>query len=82
MARFLYGSLLLANHRAAEAVVELERVIAVDGRRAAPRVNLGNAYAVMGRAAEAEAQFRAVLSIDPANAAARARLSAMGRTPK
>ena len=82
MARFLYGSLLLANQRAAEAALELERVIAVDGRRAAPRVNLGAAYAALGRAAQAEAQFRAALAIDPTNTTARARLSALGRTPK
>jgi cytochrome c-type biogenesis protein CcmH/NrfG len=80
-ARFLYGSLLLANRRPAEAAAELEGVVARDGGRAAPRVNLANAYLALGRAGDAEAQLRAALTLEPGNAAIRARLSAMGRTP-
>ncbi len=80
-ARFLYGSLLLANGRAADAVVELEGVVARDLRRAAPRVNLANAYLALARTAEAEAQLRTALALDPGNAAIRARLTAMGYVP-
>jgi tetratricopeptide (TPR) repeat protein len=80
-ARFIYGSLLLANKRAAEAATELERVVAVEGQRVAARVNLGNAYLSLGRTADAEAQFRAALAAEPGNASARERLKAMGRVP-
>ncbi len=80
-ARFIYGSLLLANRRPAEAVVELEAVIARDRARAAPRVNLANAYLALGRQADAEAQLRAALALEPGNPALRARLTAMGRVP-
>ncbi len=80
-ARFLYGSLLLANGRAAEGAAELERVVAVDRARAAPRVNLANAYLSLGRRAEAEAQLRAALALEPGNPAIRERLQALGKTP-
>ncbi|MBI5247094.1 MAG: tetratricopeptide repeat protein [Elusimicrobia bacterium] len=80
-ARFLYGSLLLANSRPAEAAPELEAVVAADRGRAAPRVNLANAYLALGRRAEAEAQLRAALALEPANAAIKARITAMGLTP-
>jgi tetratricopeptide (TPR) repeat protein len=80
-ARFLYGSLLLANRRPAEAAAELEAVVARDSRRAAPRVNLANAYMALNRPAEAEAQLRAALALEPGNAAIRARLTAMGLVP-
>ena len=80
-ARFLYGSLLLANGRAANGAAELEAVIAIDRARAAPRVNLANAYLSLGRRADAEAQLRAALAIEPANTVIRARLSAMGLVP-
>ncbi len=79
--RFLYGSLLLANGRAADAAVELGGVVARDPARAAPRVNLANAYLALGRTAEAEAQLRAALALEPGNASIRARLTAMGRVP-
>ncbi|MEK7390064.1 MAG: tetratricopeptide repeat protein [Elusimicrobiota bacterium] len=81
MARFIYGSLLLADRRPGEAVVELEHVVATDGRRASPRINLGNAYLALGKPAEAEAQFRAVLAVEPGHVLAREQLRAMGRTP-
>lgn len=80
-ARFVYGSLLLANGRAQEAATELEAVVALDPKRAAPRVNLGNAYLALGRAAEGEAQLRAALALEPGNAGIRARLTALGKTP-
>lgn len=80
-ARFVYGSLLLANGRAAEAAVELEAVVARDPRRAAPRANLANAYLSLRRPADAEAQLRAALALEPGNAAIRARLTAMGLVP-
>ncbi|MBI3288554.1 MAG: tetratricopeptide repeat protein, partial [Elusimicrobia bacterium] len=78
-ARFLHGSLLLANNRPLEAAAELERVVAIDPSRSAARVNLGNAYLALGRRPDAEAQFRATLALEPSNAAARGRLAAMGR---
>ncbi|MBI4060091.1 MAG: tetratricopeptide repeat protein [Elusimicrobia bacterium] len=80
-ARFLHGSLLLANGRWAQAAVELEGVVGRDPRRAAPRVNLANAYLALGRRAEAEAQLRTALVLEPGNAAIRARLTAMGLAP-
>ncbi len=79
--RFLYGSLLLANRKPAEAAAELEVVVAKDPRRAAPRANLASAYLALGRPAEAEAQLRTALALEPANPGIRARLTAMGRTP-
>jgi len=80
-ARFLHGSLLLANGRAAEAAVELEGIVARDPQRASPRVNLANAYIALGRPADAEAQLRAALALEPGNASLRARLGAMGLKP-
>jgi len=80
-ARFIYGSLLLANKRALEAAAELEAVVALDRARAAPRVNLANAYIALGRPADAEAQLRAALALEPGNAAIRSRLAAMGLVP-
>ncbi len=77
-ARFVYGSLLLARGRAAEAVPELEAAVARDPGRASGRVNLGNAYSAVGRTADAEAAYRAALSADPGNAAALERLKALG----
>ncbi|UPT75910.1 MAG: tetratricopeptide repeat protein [Elusimicrobiota bacterium] len=80
-AKFLHGSLLLANGRAAEGAAVLEEVVARDKGRAAPRVNLANAYQSLGRVAEAEAQLRAALGLEPGNAAIRARLEALGKKP-
>jgi tetratricopeptide (TPR) repeat protein len=80
-AQFLYGSLLLANKQAAQAVAVLEAVVAKEGRRTAARVNLANAYLALGRAPEAEAQLRAALALEPGNDVIRSRLAAMGRTP-
>lgn len=80
-ARFIYGSLLIANGRPGDAARELEVVVIQDPRRAAPRVNLSNAYLALGRAADAQAQLRTALELEPGNAAIRARLTAMGRTP-
>jgi Flp pilus assembly protein TadD len=80
-ARFVYGSLLLANGRAAQAAVVLEAVVARDPQRAAPRVNLANAYLAMSRPGDAEAQLRAALALEPGNASIRARLTAMGLVP-
>ncbi|MDP3543833.1 MAG: O-antigen ligase family protein [Elusimicrobiota bacterium] len=80
-ARFVYGSLLLANGRAAEGAAELEAVVARDPRRAAPRVNLANAYLALNRPADAGAQLRTALALEPGNAAIRARLAALGLTP-
>jgi len=80
-AHFLLGSLLLANGRAAEGAAALEKVVARDPQRAAPRVNLANAYLALGRQPDAEAQLRAALALEPGNPAIRARLAAMGRAP-
>lgn len=80
-ARFIYGSLLLANRRAPEAAAELEGVVARDPRRAAPRVNLANAYLAMKRNEAAAAQLRAALALEPGNALIRSRLAAMGLAP-
>ena len=77
-ARFLYGTLLLANRHPAEAAVELERVVAVDPRRSAVRLNLANAYISLGRAGDAAAQYKAVLAVEPNNALALQRLNALG----
>ncbi len=76
-ARFIYGSLLLANGRAAQAAAELEGVVARDSRRAAPRVNLANAYLALGRPEEARVQLQAALALEPGNASLRARLAAI-----
>ncbi len=76
-ARFIYGSLLLANGRAAQAAVELEGVVAQDSRRAAPRVNLANAYLSLGRKTDAQTQLRAAISLEPGNASLRARLASI-----
>lgn len=73
-ARFIYGSLLLANGRAAEAAVELKELARLEPRRAAPRVNLANAYLALGRRAEAEAELTTALSLEPGNASIKARL--------
>ena len=75
--RFLYGSLLLATRRPAEAVPELEAAAKGAGARAAPRLNLGDAYHALGRLAEAEAMWKAALSVEPGNAAAQQRLRAL-----
>jgi Flp pilus assembly protein TadD/O-antigen ligase len=80
-ARFVYGSLLLANGRAAQAAVELEAVVARDPQRAAPRVNLANAYLAMSRPGDAEAQLRTALRLEPGNPSIRSRLAAMGLAP-
>ena len=80
-ARFLHGSLLLANGRAQEAAAELEWVAARDPRRAAPRVNLANAYLALNRPADAAAQLRAALALEPGNSLIRSRLTAMGIAP-
>ncbi len=80
-ARFLYGSLLLANGRRQEGAAELEALVAKDPSRAAPRVNLANAYLSLGRPADAEAQLRAALALEPNNPAIIARLKALGRAP-
>ncbi|MCR4296382.1 MAG: tetratricopeptide repeat protein, partial [Elusimicrobia bacterium] len=80
-ARFVYGSLLLANGRPADGAAELEAVVARDPRRAAPRVNLANAYLALNRPADAGAQLRAALALEPGNAAIRARLTALGLAP-
>ncbi|MFI5347850.1 MAG: tetratricopeptide repeat protein [Elusimicrobiota bacterium] len=77
-ARFLYGSLLLARGRAADAVPELEAALARERGRAAGHVNLGTAYQLVGRRTEAAAQFQAALQIEPGNATARERLTALG----
>ena len=76
-ARFLYGSLLLMRGRAAEAVPELEAAAAKDGGRAAGRVNLGKAYAMLGRLADAEREFRQALAAEPGNAGAQQALREM-----
>lgn len=80
-ARFVYGSLLLANGRAAEAAAELEGVVARDPRRAAPRVNLANAYLALKRNDDAASQLRAALALEPGNSLIRSRLAAMGLAP-
>lgn len=77
-ARFLYGSLLLARGRAADAVPELEAAVAREPGRSAGHVNLATAYKALGRAADAAAQFRAALAIEPANAQALEGLKALG----
>jgi tetratricopeptide (TPR) repeat protein len=79
-ARFVFGSLLLARGRPAEAAPELEAAVARDPGRASGRVNLGNAYYALGRAADAETQYRAALSTEPGNAAALERLKAIGKS--
>jgi tetratricopeptide (TPR) repeat protein/O-antigen ligase len=75
--RFLYGSLLLARGRAADAVPELEYVVARYPGKSSPRVNLGMAYRALGRGAEAQAQFSAALAAEPGNAQLRAQLRAL-----
>ncbi|MDE2510724.1 MAG: tetratricopeptide repeat protein [Elusimicrobia bacterium] len=80
-ARFLYGSLLLARGRAADAIPELEAAQARESGRAAGHINLGTAYQVAGRTADAVAQFREALRLEPGNAVARQRLTALGAAP-
>jgi tetratricopeptide (TPR) repeat protein len=80
-ARFMYGSLLLARGRPADALPELEASVTLSPRMAAGRVNLGTAYRASGRLDEAAAQFRAALALEPGNAAAAAGLKSMGRAP-
>lgn len=77
-ARFLYGSLLLARGRAADAIPELEYVVARLPSKAAPRMNLGAAYQSLGRGAEALAQFQAALAAEPNNPQVREQLRALG----
>ncbi len=76
-ARFIYGSLLLANGRPGEAAAELENLTRLDPTRAAPKVNLANAYLALGRRAEAEVLLKAALALEPGNAAILARLNAL-----
>jgi tetratricopeptide (TPR) repeat protein len=76
--RFLYGSLLLARARPAEAVPELEFVAARMPGKAAVRLNLGASYRALGRLAEAQAEFQAALSAEPNNAQVRDQLRALG----
>ena len=80
-ARYVYGNLLLANGRAAQAAVELEGVVARDTQRSAPRVSLAGAYLSLNRPADAQAQLRAALTLEPGNASIRARLTAMEHVP-
>ena len=70
-ARFLHGSLLLANGRPAEAVPELEAACAREPGRAAPSVNLARAYLALGRRDEAVARVRAAMALEPGNPAIR-----------
>jgi len=79
--RFLHGSLLLARGRAAEAVPELEFVVARVPGRAAVRLNLGAAYRALGRLGEAQAQFQAALAAEPGNQQVRDQLKALGVLP-
>jgi len=76
--RFLYGSLLLARARPADAVPELEFVAERMPDKAAVRLNLGAAYRALGRLAQAQAQFQAALSAEPNNPQIREQLRALG----
>ncbi len=77
-ARFLAGSLLLVAGRPADAVAQMEWVVAKEPRHVAALINLAHAYHSLGRNREAAAQLRAVLDLDPGNATAREGLRALG----
>ncbi len=76
--RFLYGSLLLARGRAADAVPELKYVTERLPTKAAPLLNLGAAYRALGREAEARVEFQAALAAEPGNPQVLAQLRALG----
>ena len=61
---------LLRGRHAAEAVAELQAALALNGRNARARSDLGHAYAALGRPDDAAAAYRAALAVDPKLAAA------------
>ncbi|MBI3553313.1 MAG: tetratricopeptide repeat protein [Elusimicrobia bacterium] len=76
-ARFLLGSLLLIRGRQGDAVGHLEWVVARQPEHVVARLNLGQAYKLLGRREEAVAQFRAALGLDPGNAQAKQLLESL-----
>ena len=77
-ARFFYGSLLLANGHAPEAVEPLEWVVGREPKNTTAWANLGAAYAASGRRDQAVSALKTTLILDPQNAVARQRLQALG----
>jgi predicted O-linked N-acetylglucosamine transferase (SPINDLY family) len=66
---------LHALGRLAEAIDRLRRAVAVDGRNATFRGNLGRILATSGKVAEAESEFRAALALQPGSASLHAGLA-------
>jgi cytochrome c-type biogenesis protein CcmH/NrfG len=62
-----------------EGLLELERVLAGDGRRIDTRQSLAEVYTAAGRVADAIEQWQAVLRLDPDNKVAAARLAGLQR---
>ncbi len=61
----ILGLLLTQCGQSAQAVVQLERAVALEPRSAAYRNNLGNALAGMGKHREAAAQFEQAIAAEP-----------------
>jgi Flp pilus assembly protein TadD len=66
----LLGALLAQRGEPAEALVLLERAVALDEADAALRVDHGNVCMLLGRAAEAAEGYRRATAIEPGNAMA------------
>jgi serine/threonine-protein kinase len=64
-AHLTLGTIDVGTGKAAAAVTELSRVIAIDPLNADAHRELGNAYRTLGKAADAETSFKAALEIRP-----------------
>ena len=71
IAKALLGSIRLQQDRHAEGVKLLEGAVDADPGLVGARLNLGQAYDLLGKHDRAEAMFRAVLDLVPENAVAR-----------
>lgn len=76
--QFIYGSLLLARGRPADAIAPLEWVTAHDPGHAWAHANLGEAYLMLGRRDDARREYRAALGADPTLQRAQQRLKELG----
>jgi tetratricopeptide (TPR) repeat protein len=71
LAYAVLGALQIEKKNFSESIVLLERAIRLEPRLVGARLNLAQAYSLLGKSAEAVSTYRGVLEFDPSNETAR-----------